>query len=59
VTILVNEFHQFMHLETFVALTEYDITRVDFSDVVGRWNSDEEFDRVMATLRDIHPEDWE
>ena len=56
-TILVNEFHQLMHLETFVALTEHGITRVDFSDVVGRWNSDDESDRVMATLREIHPED--
>ncbi len=58
-TILVNEFHPLMHLETIVALTENDITRVDFSDVVGRWQPDEEFDRVMATLREIHPEDWE
>lgn len=58
-TILVNEFQLLMHPETIVALTEDDITLVDLADMVGRWHPDEEFDRVIASLREIQPEDWE
>ena len=30
----------------------------DFSDMVGRWNPDTEFDAIIEGQRDIHAEDW-
>lgn len=30
----------------------------DFSDLVGQWKQDEEFDRVLALHRVIHPDEW-
>ena len=30
----------------------------DFTDVVGKWQPDEAFDRVLAQQREIHPDDW-
>ena len=34
------------------------IRRADFSDLVGRWTPDPEFDRVIASQRRIDPDKW-
>lgn len=32
--------------------------RIDFSDLVGQWVPDPEFDEMIAAQRRIHPEEW-
>jgi hypothetical protein len=32
--------------------------RVDFSDLVGTWKPDPEFDEILAAQRQIDPEKW-
>lgn len=32
--------------------------RADFSDVVGRWTPDREFDEIVASQRQIDPDKW-
>ncbi len=32
--------------------------RTDFSDLVGRWTPDSEFDQIVLSQRQIDPSDW-
>jgi len=45
-------------LEGLAQATVGDTKRADFSDLVGRWTADPEFDKVLASMRQVDREKW-